>query len=86
MNKPVIVIVQLIILIKYYDMKKQKSIKEQPKLIDIILIAKFTDNKCRQLAVKPETRKAILELIAIYEGEIRAIEEPINRVDFEYTK
>lgn len=57
----------------------------QTKLIDFTIIGKFDDGKCRLFAIKPETRKAILNLIVLMENNIRVVDNPIEGVDIEFS-
>ena len=57
--------------------------KEEYKLIDIAIMASFNDG-CRAVAVKPATRKAILNLIAQIEGSIKVVDKVMDGLTFEY--
>lgn len=59
--------------------------KNNPKLNDIAIVA-ICDDGCHAMAVKEETRKAILNLIALSEGTIKIIETTIEGLIVEYPK
>jgi len=56
-------------------------LKDNPEIEDAILIAKFSDGKCRQVLTKKETMKIILQLIGQIECVVKIVEKPIEGID-----
>lgn len=63
-------------------MAKSKS----PKIIEIAIIGKFTDGKCRQLLLCKQTGKAVLSTIIHMDGKIRALKKTLDGMDIENIK
>jgi hypothetical protein len=57
--------------------------KKEHKLIDIAIMASFSDG-CRPVAVKSDTRKAIIQLIVLMEGSIKVVDKVMDGLTFEY--
>lgn len=55
--------------------------KNDPKLLNFVIIGKFDDGKCRQILIKPKTESAILSLITVCESGIRVLETVIEGID-----
>ncbi|OYY99533.1 MAG: hypothetical protein B7Y37_13665 [Sphingobacteriia bacterium 28-36-52] len=58
-------------------------LEDNPEIENAIIIAKFSDGKCRQVLTKQETMKIILQLIGQIEGNLRVLETPISGIDIE---
>ncbi len=64
-------------------MAKTKNNTESPKLLNIVVVGKFSDGKCRQVLINPKTQDVVLSAIKLCEGEIRALETVIEGIDIE---
>jgi hypothetical protein len=52
--------------------------KKNPELESYVVIAKFSDNKYRQVLIKRENERAILNMIGFIEGAINVHDKPIE--------
>lgn len=57
--------------------------KKNPELKDFIIIGKFSDGKCRQILVKSENMKTIINFIGFIEVGLRVNEKVIEGIDIE---
>lgn len=61
-------------------------LEDSPEIENAIIVAKFSDGKCRQVLTKKETMKIILQLIGQIEGVVKILEKPINGIDITYNE
>ena len=61
-------------------------LEDNPEIENAIIIAKFSDGKCRQVLTKKETMKIILQLIGQIEGVVKIVEKPIDGIDITYNE
>jgi hypothetical protein len=52
----------------------------------IVVLAQLKNGNIHQVALRPETRLAIANFIAMQEGSLRLLEEPIDGLKLEYLK
>lgn len=56
----------------------------KPQIKDIIVLADFTDGKVRQILCNEQTRKVILNVIALAEQSIKVVDKPVEGIQFTY--
>jgi hypothetical protein len=56
--------------------------KKKQKIEAVIILAKFTDGKIRQVLMHQEVKDILMQLLAIKTGSIQVFEEPIEGIDF----
>jgi K+/H+ antiporter YhaU regulatory subunit KhtT len=61
-------------------MTKKAKIKT-PKIQGLVLIATFSDQKCRQLLINERMQETILNLIASIDGEISVLDKVIEGIE-----
>jgi hypothetical protein len=54
-----------------------------PKLERVVVIGKFSDNKCRQLLVERRTEQAVLQTIILVDNGIKVLDKIIEGIDIE---
>lgn len=57
--------------------------KKEPIIENAIIIAKFSDGKCRQVLANKDTINAVLQIVGMMEGNINVLETPIETIDIE---
>jgi hypothetical protein len=56
--------------------------KNQPNIKTIVLLAKFSDGKIRQVLICQEVKDMLMGILAIKTGSIQVLETPIEGIDF----